>query len=182
MEVSTPNVHTWRCVAVGSTSDIKLEAVREAFSTWLPSEARIIAVNASSGVSPQPLGRPMTVEGATNRCMRAAEACPEADAAIGIENGMWPAEDVGVPTTTATGEVVFEDAAAIVLWERQSRATAVLWTAALRLPPVAERPFAPGPHGEYSVLKDPHVVLSGKPRKEFLVDAMRKWLVTNNAT
>jgi hypothetical protein len=51
----------------------------------------------------------------------------------------------------------------------------VVWSDVLEIPP--NPPFEKGPEGEWSILKDPHVVLTGgkKPRAKFLTDAIDEW-------
>jgi len=50
------------------------------------------------------------------------------------------------------------------------------WSESLPIPPLVERPFNPGPNGEWSELKDPHDVLTHgkKNRAAFLYETIAK--------
>jgi inosine/xanthosine triphosphatase len=71
-------------VAVGSTNQVKVEAVRLAFEPYF--DSAIIAVHASSDVSPQPLGND-AFRGARNRAAHAMELA-KCDMAVGVEGGI----------------------------------------------------------------------------------------------
>lgn len=71
-------------VAVGSKNPAKISAVEEAFKEF-PYE--IIAVDAESGVSDQPMSDEETIKGAINRAIQAAEQ-GSADIGIGLEGGV----------------------------------------------------------------------------------------------
>jgi hypothetical protein len=51
-----------------------------------------------------------------------------------------------------------------------------LWSEELRIPPASERPFEEGPNGEWSALKDPHIVLTDgvKSRSQFLQEVIKR--------
>eukprot|EP00759_Apiculatamorpha_spiralis_P018098 PhF_6_TR24414/c0_g1_i1/m.33779 len=146
-------------ICVGSGSVIKKRAVARAF----PGSTVISYDQARSGVPPQPIGVDQTTAGARNRCSEAQLNCPQADVWIGIENGMWnrPADGVLV------------DAAIIVIRFKESeRPEIVLTSEELVIPP--DPPFDRGPNGEWSVLKDPHVVITKgeKDRETFLFETL----------
>jgi len=76
-------------VVVGSNNPVKLEATKEAFARFYPSQDFDFATfSAPSGVSDQPMGHQETKQGAENR----AEACrgqhPEANFWVGLEGGL----------------------------------------------------------------------------------------------
>ena len=71
-------------VAIGSKNPAKISAVKDAFKDY-PHE--IIAVDAESGVSEQPMSDKETIEGAINRAIQAAEK-GEAEIGIGLEGGV----------------------------------------------------------------------------------------------
>jgi hypothetical protein len=80
-------------IVVGSTSIIKLNAVREVLQElkWffgLREPFSVDGVGAKSKVSDQPVGVSETLKGAKNRCQGARRLCPTAQLWIGIENGM----------------------------------------------------------------------------------------------
>lgn len=164
--------HPFARIGLGSASQLKIAAVKQVFP-----HAEILCVDAPSGVPPQPIGKEQTQQGATNRAMTVLEQLPDCDLWIGIESGMWKKEGAG-----GGGE---EDAAFIVMlvadkttpWGYMPH---VILTEAIDIPPVAQRPFSVGPNGEWSVLKDPHQVLTGKPRQEYIEDALRTFLVQLN--
>lgn len=177
-----------KVVALGSGSALKIAAVQQA----LPIDVTLaIHATALTGVADQPCGRAETAAGARNRAAAARAAFPEADAWIGIENGMWAAADptgeAVVPVSAATSAVAVErplfpgapliechnvDAAAVVvLANLRSVATGATASGADLLLEIEEwsdalaiplvLPFAQGRRGEWSVLKDPHSELTG---------------------
>jgi non-canonical (house-cleaning) NTP pyrophosphatase len=74
-------------IVVGSTSKLKINAVRKAAAECgIP--ARIAGVQAASGVNKQPFNK-ATKRGAKNRAKNAQEIKPDADLYIGIENGLF---------------------------------------------------------------------------------------------
>ena len=159
-------------VTLGSGSAIKIEAVNEAFASIVEqSRVKIVPViDAVSGVRPQPIGKAETKTGARNRAIFAAQRHPGCAFSIGIENGMWE-EDEGNPSSLVDGAFVV---CLCISHNRQTAATDVLDEFVEQsdvLPIPQERPFPCGRNGEWSVLKDPHSVLTGgaKPRKSFLV-------------
>lgn len=72
------------------------------------------------------------------------------------------------------------DAAAIVIIRKNSSkqeegsfSESVVWSDTLEIPSECEK----GPNGEWSILKDPHIVFTNgkRSRVEFLRDALSKW-------
>lgn len=181
-------------VLLGSTSAIKIQAVEEGFGSSL---SKLFTVSSESGVPSQPVGKIQTQEGAFNRAVDAIRRTTTAggfDYALGIENGMWHDE------TTDTDDEGWVDGACVcalpVGWsgnfqnatgnvstdtelspQTANNVTPIfLWSEVLSIPPVSERPFKTGPDGEWSVLKDPHVVLTGglRPRATFLREVIEQ--------
>ena len=74
-------------IVIGTTNEIKLEALRQACDD-LGISARIHPVDVSSGINAQPVGLGEITRGATNRCLAARTLMPQNDYAIGIENGI----------------------------------------------------------------------------------------------
>jgi len=77
-------------LVVASKNPVKIAAVQNGFAQMFPEEAvfEIDGVSVVSGVSDQPMSDAETLEGAWNRCHRAADAAPDADFWIGIEGGV----------------------------------------------------------------------------------------------
>ncbi len=75
-------------IVVGSTSQLKLSAVRKAVLQSKFSGIEPIGVSAQSGQNEQPVGFDETYEGALKRAWQARSAYPEA-LCIGIESGLW---------------------------------------------------------------------------------------------
>ncbi len=87
--------------AVGSTNPIKVEPVRSVLARAFP-EARVVSVNAPSGVAEQPIGLEQIRLGARNRAAEAlsalrAQMVPTTDAlcwGVGLEGGVNFEDDV----------------------------------------------------------------------------------------
>jgi hypothetical protein len=165
-------------VLLGSASQIKRSAVSSAFGDLLD---ELTCYPSLSGVPEQPIGQEQTREGAFNRAMDAREHCGnDFDYVIGVENGIWIWESSGQ----------WVDGACICIlpraWEGDLAAALSSshdifhWSDVLIVPPVSERPFEEGPNGEWSILKDPHAVLTGgwRPRSEFLRSALVPFVKT----
>ncbi len=103
-------------VAVGSTNPIKVEPVRAVLARAFP-EARVVSVNAPSGVPEQPLGLEQMRLGARNRALNAlrelVNQTPAADGemrwGVGLEGGVDFEEDVAwltgaVAVATSSGQ------------------------------------------------------------------------------
>jgi len=70
------------------------------------------------------------------------------------------------------------DAACIVVLEREEDGVreGIVWSDRVEIPGDMKK----GSNGEWSVLKDPHVVITGKPRTKFLSEALMKFLQSRN--
>ena len=76
-------------VVVTSFNPVKIEAVRQAFLSQLPSsETRIVPVGVDSGVADQPMSDDETRQGARNRVAAARQQAPGADYWVGLEGGL----------------------------------------------------------------------------------------------
>ena len=76
-------------IALGSTSEIKLNAVKEVFPHY-----EITTISCKSGVPSQPVGKEQTQCGARNRSRAALDSVGgDCEFAVGIENGMWEEKD-----------------------------------------------------------------------------------------
>ena len=77
-------------VALGSTQQPKVEAIKSAFAKIYPGEEiELIAQKSSSGVDDQPRSVEETSLGAYNRAQNLIKAGVKADFYIGIEGGVW---------------------------------------------------------------------------------------------
>ncbi len=183
-------------IGIGSGSQIKIRAVQTAF----PNSTVIPHTTAASNVKDQPIGKRETYEGARNRAIETfRQLCKKdnnrCDAYIGIENGIWDPTDDGWDEmdfakfaarmgskpdhSGEENQHVWIDAAIVVMLvpideSKEEFLTFFVESEHLPLPPKSKRPFEGGKRGEWSVLKDPHEVLTGgkKPRAVFLVEAM----------
>jgi inosine/xanthosine triphosphatase len=75
-------------VIVGSKNPVKIKCTETAFSEAFSKSFLVDGVNASSGVSDQPIGSAETFQGAKNRAQNARKTFPEADYWVGIEGGI----------------------------------------------------------------------------------------------
>lgn len=81
-------------VVVASRNPVKIEAVRQAFSSQFPSVAlELIPIKVESGVSDQPGSDEETRQGARNRVEEARRASPDADFWVGLEGGIESFDD-----------------------------------------------------------------------------------------
>eukprot|EP00658_Telonema_sp_P-2_P071108 TRINITY_DN60422_c0_g1_i1.p1 TRINITY_DN60422_c0_g1~~TRINITY_DN60422_c0_g1_i1.p1 ORF type:complete len:190 (-),score=36.68 TRINITY_DN60422_c0_g1_i1:364-933(-) len=181
----------WRFVSIGTGSKIKVEALQAIVG---PTIEVLPCADANSRVRPQPVGESETTTGAINRAMDAKAKFPDADAWIGIENGWWSfanAEEAlpedgsvsgelrVVPGTESAVECVNCDAAAIVVILRESPdAHTVTWSPILPIP-VDKLDWERGPNEEWSILKDPHSVLTNgtHPRQWYLQEGLKAALL-----
>ena len=155
-------------VVVASCSELKLGAARDVFP-----DATVRGVNVESSVAEQPVGREMTLLGAKNRLERAREALGDASVfVVSFENGMYEGDD---------GH--WYDAAAVMLLEASSGALVSCWSEAVCI--CREKPHcrvacgtavSPGEHGRWSSVNDPHLVLTGRSRREYLAETLREAL------
>lgn len=74
-------------VAVGSSNPVKVQAVKNVLSRFLP-QVEVIMKEVSSIVPPQPLGIDETIRGAIGRAKRALELEGRAEMGVGIEAGL----------------------------------------------------------------------------------------------
>jgi len=172
--------------ALGTGSAIKINAAKRAFAE--DGVEIVPVIDAPSGVSSQPIGKEETRRGAINRARAAQKAQPSCHAFIGIENGMWKIEDDDNKNDKKENgdneEQKWEDAAIVVMIipaeigmaSEEHDFIIEAFSDALEIPPKDKRPFEGGRNGEWSVLKDPHAVLTGgkKPREEFLFEALTR--------
>jgi len=81
-------------VAIGSTNSAKVMGVQEVLSKSKRfSQAQLISVKTSSGVSDQPLSLSETTQGAKNRAEAAFKHSPQCLLGFGIESGLMEAPD-----------------------------------------------------------------------------------------
>ena len=160
---------TKSCVALGSQSAIKIAATKAAFQSY-----PLQCYDVPSGVKSQPVGKDETYRGALNRARAALKhaTTDKHDVAwgVGIENGMWhPSAD----TDSNPDDGGWVDGACIVAVRAGTEAeTKMVWSDTIEIPEVSERPFPKGPAGEWSVLKDPHLKLTGTSRTVILSKAL----------
>lgn len=162
-----------RCIALGSCSFIKEKALKSAFQNF-----EIVCFNTESGVPAQPKGKEQTETGARNRCKKASiEAKREKNfvLAFGIENGCYK-----------DGDGYWYDIAAICVMNVEDGRELVFWSEKLQIckkqgcmlccDEDGNMLIDPGPNGEWSELKDPHIVVTKgeKSREMFLSDAIEK--------
>jgi hypothetical protein len=172
-------------ILLGSKSKIKQESVVKAFGSELSSLQTIDSV---SGVPLQPVGKEETQLGAYNRAIYAIKNTNECnkkfDFAIGIENGMW--------IDDASSDEIWVDGACLCAIPREWQGTydsielsctsssqpIFMWSDTVVIPPIESRPFSAGLNGEWSVLKDPHIILTNgvKSRAQFLEEALLKMI------
>ena len=75
-------------VVVGSTSEPKVSAVKEAFKDYFYEKIQIVAVDVNSDVSRTPFSVDECIRGCRNRINRCKEKVPDADYYVGIESGI----------------------------------------------------------------------------------------------
>jgi hypothetical protein len=165
-------------ILLGSTSPIKIGAISEVFP-----DNTVIGLNVPSGIPEQPVGKEQTLQGARNRAKNAITSATTDDwtMAIGIENGIWPEEDNGF----------WVDGAAIVIITRRDGDETIKWSDTIRVcdkqgcrqccivDPDTHQPLLPStsrddPHGFWAGVSDPHIVLTKKSRKDYIVDALKR--------
>ncbi len=86
-------------IVLGSKSKIKAEALRQALTEVLElidekSNIELELTEVKSWVRPQPMKADEALRGAMERAGRSLRACPEAELAIGIENGVHRFSDM----------------------------------------------------------------------------------------
>jgi len=81
-------------IVVASRNPVKIEAVRQAFSSQFPSaNLELIPIDVESGVSKQPNSDQETRRGAKNRVDGAKLIHPDADFWVGLEGGIETVDD-----------------------------------------------------------------------------------------
>jgi inosine/xanthosine triphosphatase len=75
-------------ILVGSKNPVKISCTEDAFTRAFDSSFLVEGVNASSGVSDQPMGDKETLKGAKNRAFNSKDIFPEANFWVGIEGGI----------------------------------------------------------------------------------------------
>lgn len=159
-------------VALGSTSGIKREALREACAAF-GTEVTILAFEAPSRVNAQPVGREETLAGARNRARAALAVCPRAAFALGIENGLfledgvWRDAAIAVLLTPLGKEVIVRGPTLPFPAEAVEAAHARGFAAVTVGSIIAER------FGGDSA--DPHATLTGgkSSRKDLLIETLK---------
>jgi len=103
-------------VLLGSTSSLKVRAVKESFEEmFASSKISIHSVNAASEINAQPFGNEETVKGATNRLKNAISQKPthlQIDYVVAIENGIFP--------ITVSDQTRFMDVGWVIVQEMSS--------------------------------------------------------------
>lgn len=153
-------------IVVTSQSALKLAAVRAAFAAT----DTIIGVKAASGVAEQPLNDE-TMRGAFNRLADAKHLHPGADLYVSIENGLFEENgqylDKAVAVVLDTGNGMDTGISDGVIFpsdcvEEARRRGFDTWTAGKVM---AER-------GVIAKHDDPHATLAGKPRADYIAQAL----------
>lgn len=75
-------------IVVASKNPVKLEAVKEGLSAFIPEALELAGVSVESGVSDQPMSDAETLAGASNRARQAATEHPGFDYYVGLEGGV----------------------------------------------------------------------------------------------
>jgi len=164
-------------ISVGSGSAIKRKAVA---SVW--PQAKIICYPVPSEIPEQPVGEEQTLQGAKNRARNALKESlkdyVKPSFVVGIENGMWlvPAPE-NIPDDEKckyrfdfSKKKCWVDGAAIVLMDSNYKLIDTLFSETIFIPEVHEM----GPDSMWSNLKDPHSVVTGKPRSQYLAETLAK--------
>lgn len=163
-------------VSLGSASVLKIEAVKKAFGKGFS----VVGYDVPSGVPSQPVGQEQTLEGARNRAYHAKKLHPSARYSIGIENGMWldvhtqcwvdGAACVLLDHVTDDVHIGWSDLI-FICWKQHCRVCCALDedNGATLLVPL-------GPDEQWAIQKDPHEVLTGKPRSVYLQDTIKRML------
>jgi len=81
-------------IVVASCNPVKIDAVRQAFSSQFPSATlELTGINVESGVSEQPDSDQETRQGARNRVEEARQVRPDAKFWVGLEGGIESLDD-----------------------------------------------------------------------------------------
>ena len=93
-------------ISVGSTNQVKIGAVSEAFAEYFPdSRYHVTACKVESGVAPQPLTLDETIRGAKTRALR---AFPGAQLSVGLEGGLQANSEAGTGYFEITACAIFD--------------------------------------------------------------------------
>lgn len=163
-------------ILLGSTSPIKIGAISEVYP-----DNNVVGLNVSSGIPEQPVGKEQTLQGARNRAKNAISSTTSEDwiMAIGIENGIWP-EDNGFWVDGAAVVIITKDGKETVKWSDTIQVCDQLGCRrCCILDPETKKPLLPDnsaddPHGFWAGVSDPHIVLTKKSRKDYIVDTLKK--------
>jgi 1,5-anhydro-D-fructose reductase (1,5-anhydro-D-mannitol-forming) len=170
---------------LGSQSKIKLEAAEAAFPNH-----NVVGYSVNSGVPEQPVGMNETRLGALNRALGAAKAAVNVKGessstsnqewSVGVENGIWNPLDPyckntakNASSSSSADDGTWVDGACCVAI-RSDGEMRVVWSDTINIPELSSRPFNKGQNGEWSELKDPHLLLTNVTRKEYLTKALSK--------
>ena len=178
-------------ILLGSNSSIKREAIQRAFKNKI---LELTCYPSSSEIPEQPIGREETKLGSFNRArnallhQRSSSSSSQFNFSIGIENGMWEifntennsnieVDGACICILPGNWEGTFEEA--ITLEDGELSHPIFLWSDIIPIPPINERPFEVGPNGEWSILKDPHIILTNgeRSRSKFLEDALIPFII-----
>ena len=80
-------------IAIGTTSELKIRACKEALSK-LGIENELFTIKAQSGVPDQPFGFEQITQGAKSRASEALKLTENADFSIGVENGLVKIDEI----------------------------------------------------------------------------------------
>ena len=75
-------------IIVASKNPVKLDAVKEGLSAFIPEAFELTGISVESGVSDQPMSDEDTLSGAENRVRNSMLLYPESDFFIGVEGGV----------------------------------------------------------------------------------------------
>lgn len=75
-------------IAIGSTNQVKVQALEEVLKGYPFIPSQIVALNVPSGISEQPMSLEETIQGAKNRAKNVFESCSQCSYGFGIESGL----------------------------------------------------------------------------------------------
>ncbi|MBI3495369.1 inosine/xanthosine triphosphatase [Candidatus Berkelbacteria bacterium] len=147
-------------VAVGSTSPVKIKAVKLAFHEAFGT-IEVIAVETDSCVRPQPITRAEALTGATNRA-KAALKQAQADFGVGIEGGVYRSR--GLYFTAAPVVIIAKDGK-----------IGVSASSPLELPPIVARKVKRG--GEVGPIMDELLGIADTKKKFGIIGYLTNGMV-----
>lgn len=159
-----------KIIVVGSTSEIKIQAVKEAFMR-LNVDAEVIGVKAASDVSEQPFNDE-TLHGAENRIRNARKLNQNGDFYIAIENGIFKEGSaffdraIVLIETKNRKRYIFKSKDAAPIDERYIKETEQIGFNKATVSKVMQL------HGIVKQHDDPHIDLIGKKRKNILEETV----------